>query len=173
MTPELRRNVADRASDLRGRLNATVHAGGMSPVQAARDAQRIFEDAGDETRLRWLTLELGGYGPTTTRPLHEVLRVAANDRLVAHVAAYRTRRGVMPGPGSSQRVLPHFFVEPLHELVRASDRAARLPAGTTLELDLRDLSGQPMRAQFRPDVFQQIGAGFLAALYLQLAAALR
>ncbi len=134
MTPELRRNVASRAAALRARLNAAAMTGGVDAVQVATEARRLFEDAADETRVRWLNLEIGGYGGLSdTRPLHDVLRVPPNDRLVAHVGAYRTQRGAEVSPNPGRRPFAHFFVEGLAELVTARDRV-RGPGGA-LELD--------------------------------------
>ena len=173
MTPELRRNVAARAVALRARLNAAATTGGVNAVQVATEAHRLFEDAADEMRVRWLNLEIRGYGGVSnTRPLHEVLRVPQNDRLVAHVGAYRTQRGAELSPNPGRRPFTHFFVEGLAELVTARDRV-RGPGGA-LELDFSPLgafSGYPTRAEFPRDVFERITAGFIAALYLQLGSA--
>jgi hypothetical protein len=47
----------------------------LDAVLLAREARRVFEDAADELRSRWLTLELCGYvGHVDARPLSEVLR---------------------------------------------------------------------------------------------------
>jgi hypothetical protein len=140
-------------------------------VQVAQEAHRIFEDAKDEVRVRWMNLELGGYGPTETRRLHEVLRVPQGDRLVAHVAAYRTQRGAELAPDPARGPFTHFFVEALSELVAARDRVRQSGSASDVELDFgpgRALAGYPARATFPRDVFERIVGGALAALYLQL-----
>lgn len=178
-TPELRQNVASRAQALRARLNAAATTGGIDPDQAALEARRLFEDVADDTRVRWLNLELGGYGALVdTRPLHDVLGVPAGDRLVAHVTAYRTHRGAELLPDPQRRPFQHFFVESLrelagHRLVVVARFGVPRP-GEEVELDFRPRTGlarYPTRATFSRDVFERIVQGFLAVLYLQLGSA--
>jgi hypothetical protein len=177
MTPELRRNVIERANALRGRLNAAVGAGGLQPVAAAQEAHRLFQDAADEARVRWLYLEIGGYGTLAdATPLHEVLRVSADDRLVAHVAAYRTQRGAELAPNPNRSPFAHFFVESLKDLAETRDRVRSSGTSSALELEFGPHAvrpGYPTHAEFPRDVFERVCSGFLAALYLQLASALR
>lgn len=93
MTPELRALVAQRAQELRGLLNASAVTGAMDLVAAAEAARRMFMDVADDVRVRWLNLEVAGYGYLVDqRPLHEVLGIHRHDRLVAHVAAYRAQQ---------------------------------------------------------------------------------
>jgi hypothetical protein len=172
MTPELRRSIAARALALREQLNdGAAGRSAVDVVWAARAAHRIFEDAADETHVRWLNLELAGYGLASVRPLHEALRVPLHDRLVAHVAAYRTQRGVELAPRPSRDVFAHFFVEGLADLVAARDHV-RQGSGRAVELDFEPhpaaTPGYPTRAEFPPDVFERIVGGFLAVLFLHL-----
>jgi hypothetical protein len=178
-TAELQKNVAARAQALRDRLNAAATSGGVAPDEAATEAHRLFEDAADETRVRWLNLELGGYGTLVdSRPLHEVLGVPAGDRLVAHVTAYRTQRGAELLPSPHRRPFEHFFVESLQELAGHRQvvvaRFGPPKPGEEVELDFRPragLAGYPTRATFSRDVFERVVEGFLAVLYLQLGSA--
>ncbi|WP_437675752.1 hypothetical protein [Sorangium sp. So ce131] len=163
MTPETAYSVATRARALRAGL-----APSMDPVAAATAARRLFEDAGDDVRVRWLSLELHGYGPAMSAigPLPKVLCVAPHDRLAAHVAAYRTQRATRPGSPD----LVHFFVEALPELVAARQQASSV-AGAELELSFGPDPGSseyPTTATFPRNVFERVLEGFLAALHLQL-----
>jgi hypothetical protein len=69
MTPELAQVVATRARALRGRLTP-----GTDPPSVAIEARRLFEDASDAVRVRWLNLELAGY-ETATRAIGPLPRV--------------------------------------------------------------------------------------------------
>jgi hypothetical protein len=107
----------------------------IDPVAAADGARRIFTDAADAVRTRWLNLELGGYRASTdVRPLHLVLQVAANDRLAVHVTAYRTQRGLTTGSSGAVVEFRHFFVEPLSDLLKA--REVVQASGTSTHIDL-------------------------------------
>jgi hypothetical protein len=69
-------------------------------------------------------------------------------------------------------VFAHFFVESLGELTEARDRVGRSGGTSTVELEFGPHAARtdyPARAEFPRDVFERICAGFLAALYLQLA----
>jgi hypothetical protein len=169
-TDELRQSIALRVKALRDRLNEPQ----ADPVEAAVEARRLFGDAVDETRVRWLELEQGGYRDLlAVRPLHEVLGVPAGDRLAAHVGAYRTQRGFDTSPGHGLREFSHFFVEPLPELLSARDRVRRSAATSGLELSFgahASMPDYPTSGEFARDVFERILAGFLAALQLQLGA---
>jgi len=57
MTPELKASISTRARALQVRLNERE----IDWAAQAERARRIFEDAGDAARARWMTLELGGY----------------------------------------------------------------------------------------------------------------
>jgi hypothetical protein len=163
MTPELAASLSGQARSLQLRLNH----GRVDPVTAATEAVRLFTDAQDPVRVRWLNLELRGYGELVeSTPLHLVLGVAAGDRLAAHVAAYRTQRGFA---GSSE--FKHFFVESLRELVDASARVATSGGTANLELGFAPSTvsrTHPRSGTFGRDVFERVVAGFVAALHLQL-----
>jgi hypothetical protein len=143
----------------------------LDAVLLATEARRLFEDAADELRSRWLTLELRGYaGHVDARPLSEVLRVLPGDpmgaRLVAHIAAYRTQRGYDVTPGHPRQEFRHFFVEPLQDLAATAEK---LVGGAASVVTLR--FGEDPQAQsieFSHDVFARILVGFGAALHLQL-----
>lgn len=166
MTPEMRQSIATRARELQGR----IQPGSRDAVLLATDARRLFEDAADELRSRWLTLELSGYADhVAARPLAAVLRVLPGDltgnRLVAHIAAYRTQRGHDVTPGRPRQEIRHFFVEPLLSITATADRLSSPPLTVIL-------SFAPARhaqsVEFGGDVFARILAGFHAALHLQL-----
>ncbi len=163
MTLELRRLLSDRARSLQVRLNH----GRVDPITAANEAFRLFTDAQEAVRVRWLNLELHGYGDRVdSTPLNLVLGVPAGDRLAAHVAAYRTQRGLAGG-----LEFKHFFVEPLHELVSTSARVATSGGTSELELEFTPspgAPGHPRNGTFSRDVFARVVAGFVAALHLQL-----
>jgi hypothetical protein len=166
MTPELRQSIAKRARELQGRIRPD----GGDAVLLATDARRLFEDAVDELRARWLTLELSGYGGhVAARPLRELLRVApgdlVGDRLVAHIAAYRTQRGHDVTPGHAREEARHFFVEPLADLMVTAEKLNPPPPAVVLSF------GSAQHApsiEFGGDVFTRILSGFYAALHLQL-----
>ncbi|MBN1609077.1 MAG: hypothetical protein JW940_20785 [Polyangiaceae bacterium] len=172
MTPERHDPVAHQALQLRQLLNATAVSGEVDLVAAARKARQVFTDAADDVRVRWLGLELAGYAALVDqRPLHEVLGIRRDDRLVAHVAAYRAQEGVELAPNAGGRAFTHFFVEPLPELLSARDRVRASSGSAPLELTFgadTALPGYPTAARFARDVFERITGGFGAALYLQL-----
>ena len=162
------------ARSLRATLTFGAVAAGISPLAVAQQGLQLFETAGDGARAHWLRLELAGYGDAAVRPLHEVLGVGPADRLVAHVAAYRTQRGTVLAPNAGGP-FAHFFVEPLSELVAARDRMRNQP-GASVALDFRPgdaLASYPGRVEFPGDIFERITAGFLAALYLQIGSTFR
>jgi hypothetical protein len=167
MTPELRQLIGRRARDLQVQLN---HAG-IDPVGVADEARQLFEEAADGVRFRWLTLELSGYvDHVAARPLHDVLGVPSGDRLAAHVAAYRSQRGIIATPGRPGGEFRHFFVESLGDLIAARERVAGSSAETLL-LDFGPhprVPAYPRSAEFSRDVFDRVVLGFLAALHLQL-----
>jgi hypothetical protein len=163
MVPEMAHSVATRARALRAGL-----APSADPVAAAIAARRLFEDAGDGVRVRWLNLELQGYEPALAAigPLPRVLCVPPHDRLAAHVAAYRMQRALRHGPP----YLVHFFVEALPALVAARQQASSA-TGNELELSFGPDPGSskyPATAAFPRNVFDRVLGGFLAALHLQL-----
>jgi hypothetical protein len=164
MTPELRRLVREQARSLQLRLNH----GHVDPITAATEARRIFAEAADPVRTRWLNLELNGYGDLVdSTPLHVVLGVASSDRLAAHVAAYRTQRGLSAGGGEFR----HFFVESLADLVATNTRVAASSGSLSLELEFAASTAattHPRSGSFRRDVFERVVGGFVAALHLQL-----
>jgi hypothetical protein len=182
VTPEFRQQIARRVTELQARLNSAV-ASSIDPVSFAEEARHLFQDAENETLVRWLDLELRGYGGAAdAEPLHTVLGVPAAERLVAHVTAYRMQSAVELLPPTG-RPFQHFFVEPLPDLVRAREviRARYhtgfpFQVGAFIALDFRPRAGfadYPMRAEFRVDVLERVTGGFVAALYLQLGSALR
>lgn len=177
MTPELRALVGRRARELREVLNASASAGTIDLVAAAETAGQLFTEAADDVRLRWLNLELNGYGNLVEqRPLHVVLGVGRDDRLVAHVAAYRSQQGVELAPSPGGQVFNHFFVEPLFELIATRDRVRASSGSSELELSFgphEALATYPTSARFPRDVFERITSGFGASLYLQLGALVR
>lgn len=165
---ELRHSIASRARALQDRLNQVS----VGAVEAATEAMRIFEEAADDVRRRWLTLELGGYTDADSRALHQIFGVPHGHQLAAQVAAYRTQRGVDATPGQDRSAeFRHFFVEPLVTLEAARARVAASGGASALVLDFgphaRDAS-YPMAGEFTRDVFDRVVAGFMAALHLQL-----
>lgn len=167
MKPELRHAIASRARALQDRLNQ-LSVGG---VDAATEAMRIFEDAADVVRRRWLALELDGYTEADSRALHDVLGVPHGHQLAAHVAAYRTQRGVDATPGHHPVEFRHFFVEPLSTLEATRARVAASGGASAVVLDFgrhaRDAS-YPTAGEFTRGVFDRVVVGFMAALHLQL-----
>ena len=167
MTPELRQQIGRRARGLQARIRPeTLHA-----LALATEAHGLFEEATDELRCRWLTLELAGYGAHQARPLSELLRVLPNDRagarLVAHVAGYRTQRGMEVSAGSPSVEVRHFFVESLEDLVATEQKLSELGSTGAVALGL-DGPGGRRSVEFARDVFVRVLTGFQAALHLQL-----
>ena len=107
----------------------------------------------------WLDRERGD---TAVRVLPGDL---TGNRLVAHIAAYRTQRGHDVTPGRPRQEIRHFFVEPLLSITATADRLSSPPLTVIL-------SFAPARhaqsVEFGGDVFARILAGFHAALHLQL-----
>ncbi|HEX3474952.1 MAG TPA: hypothetical protein VHT91_07915 [Kofleriaceae bacterium] len=170
MTSGLLQTVESRARALQARLNHLD----VTASAAATEAIRIFDDAGDDVRRRWLTLELDGYAEhIDARALHEVLGVPHGHRLVAHVTAYRTQRGVDATPGRRPAEFRHFFIEPLSALEATRDKVAASAGGAAVLLDFgphpRD-AHYPTVGEFTRAVFDRVIAGFQAALHLQLGA---
>jgi hypothetical protein len=169
LSPESKQSIAARARDLQRRINE------RPPLpDIAEEAKRLFEDAEDDARTRWLALEINGYGElVSTKPLHDVLQVGAGSRLAAHVTAYRTQRGwdASASQIETRREFRHFFVESLGELVAARDRLDRSASGGSVLLDFGPQPGDPTyptTGEFSRDVFDRILMGFEAALHLQL-----
>lgn len=168
MTPELRQSIADRARALQSRMRPDR----LDAVVLATEARRLFEDAADELRTRWLTLELRGYAEhVEARPLSEVLRVRPGDpvgsRLVAHIAAYRTQCGHDLAPDSGRSEVRHFFVEPLADFVVTAEELAHPSRSPVIVLSFAEIQGAHS-VEFGRDMFARILAGFGAALHLQL-----
>jgi len=167
MTSELRHSVASRARAFQDRLKQFS----VGTSVAAAEALRLFEDAEDDVRCRWLTLELDGYPEHVDAPaLHQVLGVTLGHPLVAHVTSYRTQRGVDATPGHRPVEFRHFFIEPLSALEAARAKAASAGRSTLL-LDFgphpRDAI-YPTTGEFARGVFDRVLAGFMAALHLHL-----
>lgn len=104
------------ARDLLRRL-----AGGDSPhglsTEFLADAERVFLEAHDTARARWMKLEREGFGSSTgAANLADVLG-GASDQIVAAVLRARTQFGRVR-VGGVVRQWPHFFVEPVAELQR-------------------------------------------------------
>jgi hypothetical protein len=170
MTSELSHAIAGRARALQHQLNQP----GVVASVAAAEAMHIFADVNDDVRCRWLTLELRGYDEhVDSRALHYVLGVPPDHRLVAHVTAYRTQRGVDATPGQPAVEFRHFFIEPLSALEAARAKVATAAGGSTLLLDFgrhpRD-AHYPTAGEFTRGIFDRIVIGFVAALQLQLGA---
>lgn len=170
MTPELRQSIARRARELQMRMRPTE----LDAVLLAKEARRLFEDAADELRSRWLNLELGGYMEHfDARPLSEVLHVLPGDpvgsRLMAHIAAYRTQRGYDVTPGHPRQEFRHFFVEPLPDLAATAEKLVKDLTSPVVVLRFAEVQ-QARLVEFSHDVFARILAGFGAALHLQLGA---
>jgi hypothetical protein len=167
MKPELRHSIASRARALQNGVNRLS----VGAVEAATEAMRIFEDADDDVRRRWLALELGGYTEADSRALHQVLGVPHGHQLAAHVMAYRTQRGVDATPGHRPAEFRHFFVERLSTLEATRAKVAASGDTSALVLDFgrhaRDAS-YPTAGEFTRGVFDRVVTGFRAALHLQL-----
>jgi hypothetical protein len=166
MMAEVRRLASEQARALQLRLNH----GRVDPITAGTEACRIFAEATDRVRARWLGFELNGYGNLVdSTPLHVLLGVGQTDRLSAHVAAYRTQWG-LDANGAEFR---HFFVESLADLVATSTKVASTGGSSPLELEFGAPSKpteHPRSGSFRRDVFERVVAGFVAALQLELGA---
>ena len=157
-----------RAQELRARLN-NRH---IDALGAAEVGRRIFTEAGDELRSRWLSLELNGYDVgIAPKPLHVILRAQAGDRLLRHILAYRSQSALAHTPGAEQE-FRHFFIEPLWDLVLARRAVQRSPGTRLVALGFgRPASvatSHPREAIFTRDVFARILDGVGAALQLQL-----
>jgi len=170
MTLEPRHSIVSRARSLQDRLNQL----GVGAAEAATEAMRLFEDAHDDMRPRWLTLELSGYAEhVDARVLHQVLGVPQGHQLAAHVMAYRTQRGIDATPGHRSAEFRHFFVESLSALEAARAKVAASAGPSALLLDFgpnpRD-THYPTAGEFTRGVFDRVVTGFMAALHLQLGA---
>jgi hypothetical protein len=147
----------------------------------AADARTVFEAAGWTPHVRWLQLELGGYGPSTDASrVHDLLGLEVADPLATLVRAYRTREGVVDG-GAAPSTIHHFFVESLPNLRAASDKIIVRGARMRLELP-RAVGASPLIATFATsatcatfatDVYDRVLLGFRAVLDRQLEALTR
>ena len=156
----------ERAQSLRRRLNDQA----VDVERLARDALEAFESAGRPAHVRWLTLELQGYGVVAGRaPLDAILGVGEGDHLVVHVSAYRLHAGqIVEADALAERSFQHFFVESLAELSAAAQRV-RSAGPAPLRLDFGPgIPNYPAMLAFPADVFDRILLGFRAVLHLEL-----
>ena len=157
-----------RARRLREALGEAV----IDAASAALESREIFAASSDPTHVRWLDLELSGYGHGhDRRPLHEILGLAPGAPLIVEVIAYRTQIGHLRGDSEVGSRLAHFFVEPLAELIAARDRVriANVPGRVELSFAASRVAPQyPSLADFPADVFDQVLAGFASALSQEL-----
>lgn len=154
------------AQSLRHRLNDQA----VDVERLAAETLDAFEAAGRTGHVRWLTLELQGYGAVEGRaPLEAILGVGEGDRLVIHVSAYRLQVGQIVEPGErTERSFQHFFVESLPELSAAAQRV-RNAGPDPLRLDFgQGIPNHPATLAFPVDIFDRILLGFRAALHLEL-----
>jgi hypothetical protein len=154
------------AQSLRRRLNDQA----VDVERLAREALGAFESAGRVEHVRWLTLELQGYGVVAGHaPLGAILGVGERDRLVVHISAYRLHAGqVVEGGELTGRSFQHFFVESLHDLTAAALRV-RNAGPALLRLDFGPgIPNYPATLAFPADVFDRILLGFRAVLHLEL-----
>lgn len=160
----------EHAQSLRRRLND--HAVDIELLTA--EASDLFRDAGLIAQERWTKLELNGYGEgADARRLREILGVAANDRLIAHVAAYRVQGGIIVDEnGARTGELQHFFVEKVNDLIAARNRIHHGNVSGALVLEFgpphQGIPDYPRSAEFTPGVFERILLGLRAVLHLQL-----
>jgi hypothetical protein len=137
----------------------------------AMEASAVFEAARSALHVRWLALELQGYGAIDERsPLHEVLGVSAGDRLEVRVLAYRAQVGqIVTSGGFTGRPFRHFFVEPICDLSAAAQRVRGGVTGAfQLDFGPPGVPNYPAGGVFPPDIFDRILLGFRAVLHLQL-----
>ena len=154
------------AQTLRRRLNDQA----VDVERLAREALEVFESAGRAELVRWLTLELQGYGVVAGgAPLDAILGVKEGDRLVVHVSAYRLHTGQIVEPSAlAGPSFQHFFVESLRELAAAAPRV-RNAGIAPLRLDFGPgIPNYPTALAFPADVFDRILLGFRAVLHLEL-----
>jgi hypothetical protein len=163
-----RTKLCARAHDLRTRLSSRR----IDALGAAEVGRRIFTDAADHVRARWLSLELNGYcSPASAKLVHLLLRVPANERLALQVAGYRAQRGLTARADGASKEFRHFFIESLWDLtvarrtVRRSTTTAFVALGFTLH---SAAATHPSEGRFTRDVFDRVVDGFAAALHLQL-----
>jgi len=154
------------AQSLRRRLNDQA----VDVERLAREALEAFESGGRAELVRWLTLELEGYGAVAGgAPLDAILGVKQGDRLVVHVSAYRLHAGQVVGPSALLGPsFQHFFVESLHDVAAASQRV-RSASPAPIRLDFGPgIPNYPTALAFPADVFDRILLGFRAVLHLEL-----
>ena len=161
-TPSLA--VADlraRAHGIRQRLNE-----GDADIEAlARQALDVFASLNLPEQARWLGYELGGYTEGgDARPLHELLGLTPDHRLVTQAKSYRAHQGVRPDEPDRATIV-HFFVEPVHDLVSAQ-RRVRAVQGRSAPL-ASTLSTHRRPGEFAADVFDRILLGLRATLHLE------
>lgn len=157
----------EQSQSLRQRLNDHT----IDIELLAKEAYDIFDAARSPVHVRWLRLELQGYGAVDgSSPLHEVLGVHEGDRLAVHVLTYRAQEGqVIEGGQPTGRPLRHFFIEPLREISAASGRLqGGSPGALQLDFDSPEGTGHQVIAEFPADVFDRVLLGFRAVLHLQL-----
>jgi hypothetical protein len=156
--------------ELARRLRCRLNDQAVDIERLAAEALDTFEAAGRAEHVRWLTLELQGYGAVTGRaPLDAILGVSEGNRLAIHVSAYRLQGGQIVEAGElTGRSFQHFFVESLRELSAAAPRVRNAGPGP-LRLDFGPgIPNHPATLAFPVDVFDRILLGFRAALHLEL-----
>ncbi len=157
------------AENLRARLNDD-----SEDIEVlAREARKIFHDAEMPDRVRWLDLELDGYGSLVdVRPLSEVLGVTDEHELVTFIARYRRQPGITwEGGDPNGRPFLHFFVESISELKAVAQRVRTGVGATSVILEFGPHAGDPIhprQGEFPRDVFDRVLLGFRATLHLQL-----
>jgi type III restriction enzyme len=152
-----------RAQAIRRRLNDSD----ADVVALAGQAAGVFASVNLHVQARWLAYELKGYtaggGP---RPLHELLGLAPEHRLVTQVNAYRAQESLRREGDDGAAPVAHFFIEPVSELVSAQARVRELGASIkSVRLEFGD--GSPP-GEFGTDTFERILLGLRATLHLEL-----
>jgi hypothetical protein len=155
LAQSLRRCMSDQAVDVE---------------RVAAETLGLFEAAGRAAHVRWLNLELQGYGGVVGQaPLEAILGVEEGHPLVVHVSAYRLHAGqVVEAGANTGRSFQHFFVESLRELLAAAQRVRTIDSGP-LRLDFGPgIPNHPATLAFPADVFDRVLLGFRAVLHLEL-----
>lgn len=167
---------------------------GEPTTETVAAAERLFRDAGEDLRARWLACELGGYGQSGALSLRETMGLTDADHLedrpaeadlLHRVRGYRQYTGrvrtsaARPDARAPLQV-PHFFGEPLEALrhLRQNADAIGLPFLEVESVSAGHLatlpSGVPTRTlEFPRNIFYRILSGLAVELELALSSLAR
>jgi hypothetical protein len=122
-------------------------------ASALGEAERLFADAGDAARARWMALERSGYGSETgAHNLREIVGAGFPSDVLESIVRGRLRYGRLRLTDDGPVVgWPHFFVEGIDVLRDWRNRVAHAAHGSTIVVELKTQDPSYPRALTFPD----------------------